>query len=190
LDNHPASVALLRLLFTFVPEPRSVSFRNPRSTSPEYPVCLSPSMKIEFRKAIIPEEIPALLDFDKKAFHAYPADLSLAEEWGKWESYWVLLSGEVVGCISMEVNQKEELWIASTGLLPEFRGRGLGNELKQWEIDYAKNHGYPLIGTMMRQSNEEIIGLNKKFGFTVRKVMPGKYDNPDEPGIVMELRVK
>jgi ribosomal protein S18 acetylase RimI-like enzyme len=146
-------------------------------------------MKIEFRKAIIPDEIPALRDFDKKAFHAHPADLSSVEEWGRWESHWVLLDEEIVGCISMETKRKTELWIASTGLLPEFCGRGLGNKLKQWEIDYAKNNGYPLIGTMMRQSNEKIIGLNKKFGFTVRKIVPGVYLNPDETAVVMELRV-
>src|ERR1022692_1632044 len=37
LHNHLASVALLRLLFTFAPERRSASFRNRCSPSPEYP---------------------------------------------------------------------------------------------------------------------------------------------------------
>ena len=37
LHNHHASVASLRLLFTFVPECRSASLRNQRSPSPEYP---------------------------------------------------------------------------------------------------------------------------------------------------------
>src|SRR5664279_3334427 len=35
--NHQASVASLRLLFTFAPERRSASLRNQRSASPEYP---------------------------------------------------------------------------------------------------------------------------------------------------------
>ena len=38
LHNHRASVASLRLLFTFAPERRSASFRNRCSPSPEYPV--------------------------------------------------------------------------------------------------------------------------------------------------------
>ncbi|MGB8062121.1 MAG: hypothetical protein WCF26_09520, partial [Candidatus Sulfotelmatobacter sp.] len=38
LHNHHASVASLRLLFTFAPECRSASLRNQRSPSPEYPV--------------------------------------------------------------------------------------------------------------------------------------------------------
>ncbi|MGD1214848.1 MAG: hypothetical protein ABR861_07660, partial [Terriglobales bacterium] len=37
LHNHHASVASLRLLFTFAPERRSASFRNRCSPSPEYP---------------------------------------------------------------------------------------------------------------------------------------------------------
>ena len=37
LHNHHASVATLRLLFTFVPESRSASLRNRCSPSPEYP---------------------------------------------------------------------------------------------------------------------------------------------------------
>ena len=37
LHNHHASVASLRLLFTFAPERRSASLRNQRSPSPEYP---------------------------------------------------------------------------------------------------------------------------------------------------------
>jgi hypothetical protein len=40
LHNHHASVAALRLLFTFAPERRSASFRNRCSPSPEYPVIL------------------------------------------------------------------------------------------------------------------------------------------------------
>jgi hypothetical protein len=38
LHNHHASVASLRLLFTFAPECRSASLRNRCSPSPEYPV--------------------------------------------------------------------------------------------------------------------------------------------------------
>ena len=38
LHNHHASVASLRLLFTFVPERRSASLRNRCSPSPEYPI--------------------------------------------------------------------------------------------------------------------------------------------------------
>lgn len=45
LDNHRASVASLRLRFTFAPERRSASFRNRCSPSPEYPR-IAPSVRL------------------------------------------------------------------------------------------------------------------------------------------------
>ena len=146
-------------------------------------------MNIEFRKAIIPDELPALCEFDKKAFHAHPADLFSEDDWKQYESWWMTLDGITVGCIALQTDTKDELWISSTGLLPEFCGRGLGNRIKQWEIDYAKSNGYSLIGTMMRESNERIIGLNKKFGFSVLTIVESAYSGPDEAGIVMVLHL-
>jgi len=60
LHNHHASVASLRLLFTFAPERRSASLRNRCSPSPEYP----------FRPSE-PADIAALA-FPITAFNLYP----------------------------------------------------------------------------------------------------------------------
>lgn len=42
---------------------------------------------VEFRKAVIPDDIEALCDFDRKVFGAYPEDLFLPEDWAELESY-------------------------------------------------------------------------------------------------------
>src|SRR5260370_18890392 len=146
------------------------------------------AMVIEFRKAIIPDEIPALLHFVKKAFQAHPADLSSVEEWTRWESYWMIVDGKPIGCLAMETDNKNELWTASTGILPEYRRNGFGNKMKQWQIDYARSHGFPRVAGLMRKSNEPIIRLNTKFGFTPRPTRR-RYFNPDEPGVEMELQL-
>jgi ribosomal protein S18 acetylase RimI-like enzyme len=146
-------------------------------------------MNIEFRKALIPGEIPELCEFDKKAFHAHPADTFSADEWKKYESCWMLVDQKIVGCLAMETDKKDELWISSTAVLPKFRGQKFGDKLKEWEIEYAKSHGYERIGTIMRESNKIIIHLNEKFGFKKDKLVPGAYSNPAEPGIVMRLRL-
>jgi N-acetylglutamate synthase-like GNAT family acetyltransferase len=143
---------------------------------------------IKFQQAIIPDDIPALCDFDKRAFHAHPADMFTAEEWKKYETYWMIADGKTVGCVALETDKRDELWIASTAILPEFRGMKFGEKLKQWQIDHAKSHGFSRIGTVMRQSNAPIIQLNKKFGFTPRHTSH-KYFSPDEPGLGMELRL-
>ncbi|MGA2648301.1 MAG: hypothetical protein ABSF15_26735 [Candidatus Sulfotelmatobacter sp.] len=54
-------------------------------------------MKIEFRKAILPDEIEALYEFDHIAFASFPADLFEAKDWAQYESYWMIVDGRTVG---------------------------------------------------------------------------------------------
>ena len=88
-------------------------------------------MNIEFRKAVVPDEVPALCDFDKKAFQAYPADMFPPEEWERYESYWMIVEGKTVGCVALQTDDKHELWVASTAVLPEFRRQKFGEKLKE-----------------------------------------------------------
>jgi GNAT superfamily N-acetyltransferase len=144
--------------------------------------------KIEFRKVVIPDEINRLCEFDRVAFHAHPADVFPAEEWKNYESYWMIVDGEIGGCTALR-HYPDELWIASTAVATGLQGKHLGERLKQWQIDYAKSHAFTRLGTIMRQSNARIIHLNEKFGFTRRRIEPHAYSNPDEAGLVMELQL-
>jgi len=148
---------------------------------------------VELRKAIIPDEVEALGDFDRRAFHLHPQDLFTSEQWEEYESYWMVLDGQAVGCSAFvhNVDYNEQprpgcLYIVSTGVAPEFQRKGFGNQQKAWQIEYAKQRGFTKIVTNMRQSNERIIRLNEKFGFTIRKIDPGYYSD-GEPCVVMEL---
>jgi ribosomal protein S18 acetylase RimI-like enzyme len=151
---------------------------------------------IEFKKVVIPDEMDALRDFDQKIFGDYPDDLFSPEEWGGLESYWVLMNGVPVGCIALEHDidfdgepKPGSLFIASTGLLPDYQGRGYGSTIKEWEIDYGRRHGFKLIVTNARESNTRSIRLNEKFGFKVRETALGYYSNPKESATVMQLQV-
>lgn len=153
-------------------------------------------MNVKFRKVVVPDEVQALCEFDRLAFKSYPADLFDAEEWAQYESYWMIVDGRIVGCSAFlhDVDYNEQpkpkcLWIVSTGILPEFRGQGFGTKQKQWQIEYARQRGFEMIVTNMRQSNSRIIGLNKKFGFTARELVFGYYSGPDEAAVVMELKL-
>jgi ribosomal protein S18 acetylase RimI-like enzyme len=149
---------------------------------------------IEFRKAIIPDEIDALCEFDRRAFHAYPKDAYGPERWKDLESYWAIADGKTVGCTAFGQNIDYDdrprpgcLYISSTSVLPEFQGQGFGKKQKEWQIEYAKQNGFQVIVTNMRQSNERIIGLNERFGFQRRKVVPNCFSAPAEAAVVMEL---
>jgi ribosomal protein S18 acetylase RimI-like enzyme len=59
------------------------------------------------------------------------------------------------------------LYICSTGILPEFQGKGRGNLFKCWQVAYAPHHGFNRIVTNHRKSNRRIIKLNESFGFKI-----------------------
>lgn len=158
---------------------------------------MSGHINIEFRRAVLPDEIEALCEFDRQAFGSYPDDLFSPEDWAELESYWVLADGVTIGCIALkrDVGYDEEpesgsLYIASTGLLPKYQHQGYGGKLKEWQIDYARRQGFRLIVTNARESNIPSIKLNQRFGFKIRETVPGYYSNPDESAAVMELRIR
>ena len=154
-------------------------------------------MAIEFRKARLPEEMDELLAFDARVFGEYPDDLFGPEDWELYESYWMLADGVTVGCSAFLEGFDYDgrprpgcLFIASTGILPGFQGKGLGRKLKEWQIGYARARGCAAIVTNSRESNERMIRLNESLGFTVRGLHPNYYRNPDEAAVVMEYRAE
>jgi ribosomal protein S18 acetylase RimI-like enzyme len=79
------------------------------------------------------------------------------------------------------------LYIASTGILPNFRGKGFGQLSKAWQIAYARVNGFSRIVTNTRRRNAAMIALNKKFGFRVLRTTPRYYREPTDATVVMEL---
>ena len=157
-------------------------------------------MHVEFRKAVIPEEVPLLLAFDRKVFPK--ADLFDHEQWLSGESYWMLVDDVEVGCCAFERNRdfrddvakrnparKGSLYITTTGILPALQGKGFGRLLKVWQIAYAKLHGYNRIVTNCRMRNAAIIGLNQSLGYRYVRATPHYYRGPDDATVVMELKL-
>jgi GNAT superfamily N-acetyltransferase len=175
---------------------RAIKDGHPAATHPGHIIVLGMNLRVEFKKAIIPEEIESLCEFDRRAFHAYPNDVFTPETWSQCESYWMSIDGKTVGCSALKHNvdydgrpRRNCLYILSTGVLPEFQNQGFGTMQKEWQIEYARHHGFAVIVTNMRQSNAKIIHLNQKLGFQIRKLVPNDYHDPDEPAIVMELQL-
>jgi GNAT superfamily N-acetyltransferase len=151
---------------------------------------------VSFEKVIAPKGVPDLIEFDKKIFHAYPSDIFTKKEWLEFESYWMVVDGKKIGCSGFKANFDYDdsrrpgcLFIATTGILQEMQGHGLGRMQKKWQIDYARQNGFKMIATNMRQSNHPIIGLNNELGFQIRKVDKTYYSKPQEAAIVMDLNL-
>jgi ribosomal protein S18 acetylase RimI-like enzyme len=158
-------------------------------------------LKTEFRQAEIPQDLRALVTFDRKVF---PSDHFAASEWRRYESWWLLVADRKIGCCAFETNvdfaddlrpdglnpaRTGSLYVASTGILPGFRNQGLGRLIKAWQVAYARHHGFNRIVANTRKSNAAMIALNRKFGFKVLRVTPRYYGNPTEATVVMELKL-
>ena len=155
-------------------------------------------MMLEFRRAVLPEDGAELWKLDVEIFGV---DAFTLEDWLSLESYWIVVDGQVAGCAAFipDVEFQEDLrgegenaaqrgtvYIQSTGLLWEYRGRGLGKRIKEWEIEYAKRNGFHRILTNCRESNAAMIAINEKYGFRAIRSTPGYYED-GEATAVMEL---
>jgi ribosomal protein S18 acetylase RimI-like enzyme len=142
-------------------------------------------LRIEFRKAVLPDELRSLAAFDRKVF---TSDYFPPSEWKGYECYWMLLEGRKIGCCAFEENLKEgTLYISTTGILPRFRGMGFGTLMKSWQVAYARRHGFARIVAHVRRQNAAMIALNKKFHFRIVRTIPRYYEDPVDSAVVMEL---
>jgi predicted GNAT superfamily acetyltransferase len=57
------------------------------------------------------------------------------------------------------------LWQTITGVLREYRGRGIAITLKLRVIDFAARDGYDVIKTWNSSANDAMLGINRKLGF-------------------------
>jgi GNAT superfamily N-acetyltransferase len=113
-------------------------------------------MKTEFRRAVLSRELGRLVAFDHRVFPK--SDWFAKSDWAKYESYWMIVDGGPVGCCAFEhdvdfqddpdkenLPRRGSLFIATTGILPRFQGKGFGHLLKCWQIVYAHHHGFTRI---------------------------------------------
>jgi ribosomal protein S18 acetylase RimI-like enzyme len=153
-------------------------------------------MALEFRKAL-PQEAAELWKLDLEIFGV---DAFAPEDWLSLESYWIVVDGQVAGCAAFipdvefgedvgdgeNVAQRGTLYIQSTGLRREYRGLGLGKQVKEWQIEYARRNGFGRMVTNCRESNAAMIAINEKYGFRAIRKTDGYYAD-GEATVVMEL---
>jgi GNAT superfamily N-acetyltransferase len=158
-------------------------------------------LKVMFQKADLPGDRSALVAFDRKVFPK--ADWFSPESWNALESYWMIVDGKRVGCCAFErdadfENNPEDasprrrgsLYVASTGILPDYQRRGFGERFKRWQIAWARRHDFTRIVTNSRQSNRHMIHVNEKCGFSILRTTGWNYYQcPAEPAVVMELKL-
>ena len=155
-------------------------------------------MRLEFQPAELPGDLRRLMAFDRKVFPK--SDLFDAAYWKQCESWWLLVDGVRAGTCAFERNvgmvrggervRPGSAYVATTGILPRFRGQGLGRVMKAWQISWALRNGFRTLYGATRKSNKAMIRLNRAFGFQVAYSIPGYYSEPEEAAVVMRLRLR
>ncbi|HZY46617.1 MAG TPA: GNAT family N-acetyltransferase [Candidatus Bathyarchaeia archaeon] len=74
---------------------------------------------------------------------------------------------EYVGMSTVWKDQKHPKWLYQglTGVLREYRGRGIAMALKLKIVEYSKNNGYEKLKTWNDSTNAPMLGINIKLGF-------------------------
>jgi RimJ/RimL family protein N-acetyltransferase len=89
----------------------------------------------------------------------------------RYPQFVVLSAGSVVGWCDVVPNQTRLLYAhcgtLGIGLLPEFRGQGVGRQLMLRTIDAAFAWGMSRIELTVRQGNDNAIALYKSLGFAI-----------------------
>jgi len=97
-----------------------------------------------------------------------------------------LCDGQMVGFVAADIKRSESLaWIATIGVLPEYRGRGIGAALLR---ACEKKLDVSVIRLVVRQSNQTAIRLYERFGYAMLGKWH-KYYSDGEDGTVMEKKV-
>ena len=97
-----------------------------------------------------------------------------------------MVDGEMVGFIAADIRRSENIaWIATIGVLPEFRGQGIGSSLLAACEAQATTARMRLN---VRTSNETAIRLYRREGYEKVGLWPGYYQD-GENALIMEKKL-
>lgn len=143
-------------------------------------------VKIQFRK-MKASDIDAVKEIDKRSFPIpWPKDI-YEEELTKnqYAQYFVAtLDEKIIGfCGSWMVI--DEAQITNIAIDPDYRGKGYGQGLFQYVINYAVAHGIRHLSLEVRVSNLTAQRMYKKFGMQPGGIRKNYYSDNQEDALVL-----
>ena len=95
---------------------------------------------------------------------------------GYKHAFVIEVDGRVGGLLSMKANPvKDYLKVSTLLVLDPCQGRGCGQAMLQFAIDFAIEYGYESIVVTVSESKPESIAFFRKHGFVVIDEQCGKY---------------
>lgn len=98
-----------------------------------------------------------------------------------------MVGEEMVGFIAGDIRSYEKLaWIATIGVLPKYRGQGIGSKLLQM---CEERLTVPTVRLNVRASNQEAIRLYKNSGYQAAGLWSSYYEDKED-ALVMEKTLR
>jgi GNAT superfamily N-acetyltransferase len=119
----------------------------------------------ELHNAVV-ADIPSPIPFTPPSFEDYMR-ARVESPWALLDAYFLaVVGGRYVGVASLErPAEGTHLYHNVTGVLREFRGRGIAMALKLATVAYAQQHGYAEIRTWNEIHNTGMLAINDRLGF-------------------------
>jgi len=86
-------------------------------------------------------------------------------------AFYIAVTGETYIGMSSLWNFKTYLETEFTGVLPEYRGRGVAALMKLRSVHYAEQRGFPEIRTTNDVGNDAMKRLNERLGFRAQAAL-------------------
>jgi ribosomal-protein-alanine N-acetyltransferase len=93
---------------------------------------------------------------------------------------------EVLGYVCIWV-VFDELHLMTLSVHPDWRRRGIGEDLVRWALEFARRRQVRLATLEVRAGNAAARALYEKFGFSATATRPAYYREPREDAVIMTL---
>lgn len=143
----------------------------------------------EFRNMTV-DDVDIVASIDKQSFPKPWSKETFINELtqNRYATYLLLLVNEkIVGYCGLWVII-DEAHITNIAVLPEYRGKKLGEELLKKTIQIAKEQGAASMTLEVRVSNKIAQNLYAKFGFQIGGLRKNYYTNNGEDAFVMWVK--
>lgn len=130
----------------------------------------------------------AALDREIFGGDAWPEELFAAELESRWATYLGAFNdGRLVGVGGITGDLEGDLM--TLGVLPAWRGQGLGRHLCERLLDLVRDRGMSAVILEVRAGNLGAIALYSHLGFVPVRRIPRYYSAPMEDAVMMRLEL-
>ncbi|MCP8617823.1 ribosomal protein S18-alanine N-acetyltransferase [Salirhabdus salicampi] len=137
------------------------------------------------------EDIAEVIEIERLSFSSPWTKQAFEKEIANnmYASYYVMeFRGKIVGYCGLWI-VIDNAQITNIAILPNYRGKGLGEKLFQYVLVQARNQGVELLSLEVRVSNVRAQKMYRKFGLQPAGIRKNYYQDNNEDALVMWVKL-